>query len=77
MNLQQATMIAREHTGKMIGVAVEAGKFQVQEIEILKRGHTNVHPLSDWVSRDDIVNELLIVAAGDDEDLYYSIASRA
>ena len=60
MNLQLSAQImyTRKETGRNIGVAAEAGKLQVVEIEKLKGGNCNVTELSAKGSIEDAIEFL-------------------
>lgn len=42
MNLQQATIIARKNTGRLISATVKAGQFRIVEIVKKKGGNCDV-----------------------------------
>jgi len=47
--IQIATLVARQRTGKSIGTRIKQGKFQIVRVEYAKNGKSTITELSEWL----------------------------
>lgn len=63
IELRNAAIAARK-TDPTVGVAVKAGRLQVQSITYGNSGVSTIRPLSEWVSYADCIKQLEGMASG-------------